>query len=254
MLPFKKFLQKTTPFVLDLLFPPLCLACRASLKKPKEQKNLLCEKCLYLLKISDGLFCPVCSRRLPPTPNLPARPSCHSASPFLLAAAASYENPAVKNLIRALKYDRLKTALAPLKKFLLEPYLKIIKASLKNLPNPILIPVPLHPKKERARGFNQALLIAKIVKELLGENSPPIAAENLVKTKNTAAQAEIKEAKKRAANIRGCFALKNPEALKNKNIILVDDVFTSGATAGEAAKILKAAGAKSVLVLVLAKT
>jgi ComF family protein len=115
-----------------------------------------------------------------------------------------------------------------------------------------MIPIPLHPKKERERGFNQSLLIAEALRDFLS-GSPPLISQILVRVKNTKAQAEIKDSDKRKENVRSCFAVKNPSEIKGKNIILIDDVFTSGATANEAVRTLKTAGARRILVLVLAK-
>ena len=245
--------QKTFSFFLDLIFPPLCLACSLYLKTPEEQTRLLCGKCLGKIAIYDALLCPVCSRRLPILKNnFPARPPCHKSSPFILASAASYENPVVRGLIHTLKYGRVKTAISPLGYFVLRFYLKTAGISSIITKERLIVPVPLHPKKERERGFNQSFLVAEALRDFLDDSPPPIS-QALVRVKNTKAQAEIKNTGKRKENVRGCFAVKNPSEVKNKDIILIDDVFTSGATANEAVRTLKAAGARRILVFVLAK-
>lgn len=245
--------QKTLIFFLDLIFPPVCLACSSYLKAPKGQDRRLCEDCFQKIAVKDALTCPVCSRRLPIIQNkFPARPPCHKASPFVLASAASYENPVVRGLIRTLKYGFVRPAFFQLRDSVLYPYFRMSGISRIITKECLIVPIPLHPKKERGRGFNQSLLIAEALRDFLGDSSPLIS-RILVRVKNTKAQAEIKDSEKRKENVRNCFAVKNPSEIKGKNIILIDDVFTSGATANEAVRTLKVAGAKRVLVFVLAK-
>ena len=117
--------------------------------------------------------------------------------------------------------------------------------------NYLIIPIPLHKDRERQRGFNQAELIGKIIGEIL---NLPAEKNILARHKKTESQAKMKNWEKRSENLADAFSLRSSEAIKNKNIILVDDVHTSGATISEAAKILKANGAKKIIALVIAKT
>ena len=112
----------------------------------------------------------------------------------------------------------------------------------------LIIPVPLYSRRLRWRGFNQAEEMAKIVAK---NSNYEIDNNSLVRTKNKKAQAKLDE-KQRRKNIENCFSW-NGENLKNKNIILLDDVVTTGATLDECAKVLKQNGAHRVWGLVIAK-
>lgn len=114
---------------------------------------------------------------------------------------------------------------------------------------PIVVPIPLHPAKERKRGFNQSALIARSFAQKM--NLP--YDELLVKVINDEPQAQTKTHTIRLERMRGVFAVPYPMQVRHKNIILIDDVSTSGATLSEAARTLKKAGAKRILALVIAK-
>ena len=124
--------------------------------------------------------------------------------------------------------------------------------------NTVLVPIPIYKNKERQRGFNQGRLIAEVIATILAgkfERPQPLSIGNdcLVKIKPTASQTDCKDYKARTKNIAGSFGLKNPGSLKGKDVFLVDDVFTSGATMNEAARLLKEAGAHKIIGFVLTK-
>jgi len=125
-------------------------------------------------------------------------------------------------------------------------YIENCKLKIENF---IILPVPLHPKKERKRGFNQS----KLISEAVAKNFDLEMSDCLKRIKNNKPQASLKDNEARIKNMAGCFRIKNSELVKNKNILLVDDVFTSGATINEAVRILKESGAKKIIVLVIAK-
>lgn len=113
-----------------------------------------------------------------------------------------------------------------------------------------VIPIPLSKDRLRERGFNQSLLLAKAVADHYRLN----LVDNVLKrTKETKTQSGLKDWEERKENVKNCFALENPELIKGKNIILVDDVYTSGATMNEAAETLRANGARKIIALVIAK-
>lgn len=234
------FLIKAKNLALDILFPPLCLNCQKSVD---DRNKLICEKCLSLIKFNNTLFCPVCRARLPENKKI-----CHYDSQYLLAAAGNYDDTVLQNLIHCFKYKYLK-GLAPVLGEITLKYLGILNLTSLNLKSFIVVPIPLHPKKERQRGFNQAKLIA----EFLAQELNLELIEPLKRVKNTEQQAKLKDQDERIKNINGCFEIKNPEQIGHKNILLIDDVFTSGATINEAVKILKANGASKIITLVLAK-
>ena len=128
---------------------------------------------------------------------------------------------------------------------------------MENFREPILIPIPLSRKRRRERGYNQAELIAEKLIELdIKHKNFTLEKEILIKTKNTENQAHIEDRRERLNNIIGSFSIKNNienmRRIKNRNIILIDDVVTTGATLEEAKKVLKQMGAKKVIAFTIA--
>jgi len=113
----------------------------------------------------------------------------------------------------------------------------------------MIVPVPLHKKRQTQRGFNQAQVLAKALERRTGIRSIP---KLLVKVRNVPPQTSL-EGKARRKNIRGAFGIKKEKKVKDKTILLVDDVYTTGSTVEECARILKKAGAREVKVLTLAQ-
>jgi ComF family protein len=113
-----------------------------------------------------------------------------------------------------------------------------------------IVPVPLHPARLRERGYNQSQLLAQL---LAGQYDTPISADNLQRVRNTESQSVLSQ-KERWTNIQQAFRIKQPRTFKDTQILLIDDLLTTGATASEAARTLKEAGAKRVDVLTLAVT
>jgi ComF family protein len=112
-----------------------------------------------------------------------------------------------------------------------------------------IVPVPLYPRKQRAREFNQAEYLAL---GLSGEFKMPVLNRQLRRVKDTVTQTAL-DAKGRAANLRNAFATTNAGAFAGKRLVLVDDVFTTGATLDGCAKVLRVAGAKDVVALTVAR-
>ncbi len=236
---------------MDLLFPPLCLGCGSHW--PNFETNALCSQCFEKIIVNSGFFCPICHRRLPDLEN-----RCHKNSLFWLGAATNYENKSVRAIIQAFKYQQIFSAGAALEEVMRNYCVKIRPTieSFSEKPT-IIMPLPLYPKKEKQRGFNQALILAQAIFEQFKKDgiAKRISLEKnlLIKIKNSPSQTKCRDYAARAINIKDCFQLTDPAAIKNKNVILVDDVFTSGATASEAVRVLKKAGAKKTIVLVAAK-
>jgi len=113
----------------------------------------------------------------------------------------------------------------------------------------ILAPVPLHPRRRRERGYNQSELLAK---ELAKAWNIPLNAKALRRARDTAQQALL-SAEERHSNVQGAFTISPPDFFKSKNVLLIDDVLTTGSTVNACAEALKAAGAVRVLVLALAR-
>ena len=203
--------------ILDLFFPKFCLNCN-------EEGSYLCQDCFALIDI------------------LKTQPD-----PFLYCAAL-YDNFVVKKLINQFKYE-------PYIKELAGPLSSLIIAHLLNLEkfpdfrDFVLVPVPLYKKKLKHRGFNQAEELAKELAKFL---KIPIIFDALLKIKNTPAQVELKK-EQRQENIKGAFLCQKPKIIQGRKILLVDDIYTTGATMQECKKCLKEAGADVVLGICVAR-
>ena len=161
-----------------------------------------------------------------------------------IIVAVEYKDPIIRKIIKNFKYKYIKELKIPLSKFLI--------ASLENIEKPIdyiIIPIPLHKKRQRQRGFNQSELLAQEISKHFNIPIYNVLKRNI----NTQAQANIKDTEKRKENIKDAFEIQNKELIKNKNIILIDDVATTGATLLEASKILKQNQANKIYGLVVAK-
>lgn len=165
-------------------------------------------------------------------------------------AVFSYRDPFIRTAIWMFKYRRNMWLAKIFAEAIDDSLIEEIgeKALFENFNEPILIPMPLSRKRRRFRGFNQSELIAKEVSNLSGF---PYEKKVLIKVKETESQTH-KNKKERRENIKGTFKVKKPEKIKRRNIILIDDVYTTGSTLGEADKVLREAGAKKVFRLVVA--
>lgn len=202
------------------------------------------------------------------TDCLCASPSAERESAEWIFPAFDYRHIPVKKAIWLLKYKNRRNLA---KIFALVIYGKIIEelsdlSVLQNFREPILIPVPLSAKRYRERGYNQAELICNELVKLDQERKEDrrwtsfetsnvyleIGKNILIKIKETEHQANIKDRRERLKNLSGTFAVKNRELLEKKNVILIDDVTTTGATLNEARKILKENGARKVIAFTIA--
>ena len=161
-----------------------------------------------------------------------------------------YKNPLIKNLIKRFKYE-------PLVKELAKDLTSLIIAHFQLLDPPpnfgggdyVLVPVPLEKRKLKWRGFNQSEEIGKEISKFL---NIPLINDILFKIKETLPQVELSE-KEREENIKGVFIIRNRKKISGKKILLVDDVYTTGSTMKECAQLLKKAGAKEVIGIVIAR-
>ena len=239
-------------FLASIFFPRRCLACGAA-----QREGTLCATCRAGITVRRTLFCGQCGGALYGAAaggsgiSIAARVSaaistCHPAFPYVLGAATSYENKAVSALIQALKFRGRKTAAAALASIAVE-YLLPFKTLLTDY---VIVPIPLSRERGRKRGFNQSELIARPLAEVLGLSCDTGC---LARVRDTKPQTDTKSAAERRNNVRDCFAVVSPPAVQGKNIILLDDVSTSGTTFLEAAKALRAAAAGTIIAVAIAK-
>ncbi len=177
--------------------------------------------------------------------------SCRLAPPrFRKAVAFGAYAGALRDLIHLFKYQRIKSAAPTLGRLLKQAVTAIETIETKD---PLLvIPVPLWPGKRRARGFNQAEEIARAFCLSSAAGSIQFCTTLLARTRDTASQTGLTR-RQRQANLRGAFTVVHAEPLRERSVLLVDDVMTTGATAGECARVLLRAGAKQVYVATIAR-
>ena len=225
-------------FIGDIFFPPACVKCGDSITH-----GVICDTCKRSIDGFDTLFCGTCAARLPDQKKI-----CHKDAPYNLGAAAAYDDEVLRALIHALKFQGIEAAAAPLAE-ILAGYVTRLHLDLHDY---TVTPVPLSIERARARGFNQSALIARPFAATLGI---PFEEHLLARIAHRKPQSETEDIFERRENVKGCFILA-PGAgadVQNKKIVLVDDVTTSGTTFTEAARILKASGAKKILALAVAK-
>jgi len=232
-----------------MIFPPLCVSCE---KRIENEEVVLCTPCVKNIILHSSLFCPICGARVPPGEKV-----CHTDAGYTLAAATSYEQKTVRDIVHALKYNETKEGAVLIAHIMFEYLKRVLPLSSLDFSDYIAIPIPLYKRKERARGYNQSLLIAKELKRVFEVHTmvfPEICEDIITRNTRTPSQTECRNVQERKKNIYGCFTIPNKKSVEKKNIILIDDVHTTGATIGEATRILKQHGAKRILALVFTKT
>jgi ComF family protein len=227
---------------LDLIFPPLCPVCRELLGEGR--RDPLCGTCWRRMS---RIAPPWCRRCGAPLAIEGVCGGCRTRRPrFAYARSAARYGDVVREAIHALKFGGRRTLADPLGDLLAGLGLAALPGARPDL----LIPVPLHPRRQRDRGYNQALLLARRLQQ---HWQVPVAARVLARTAATAAQADL-DAAARRRNVSGAFVVIEPEAVAGRHVVLVDDVLTTGATVGECARCLTRAGASVVGVVTVART
>lgn len=199
--------------MLDLVFPPRCEVCRQS------GPEALCADCCRQIKFM---------------------------KPQLGVYSATVYAGVVRDALHRLKFQRRKNLAEALGVVLVKYLAGVESLRLKEID--WLVPVPLHQKRQRARGFNQVELLARVI----GRYYELPVKNALARVRNTHTQFDLpREA--RSVNVRGAFQPVDPRALVGRRVLLVDDIFTTGATVSECAQTLLVAGAKRVEILVLSR-
>jgi ComF family protein len=217
----------------DIIFPKKCINCG-------REGSFLCEDCLSLIPINPFEYC-LCEK-------MEKRNKCNNCKNKHLdkiLSATDFNNKIVKEAIHKLKYGFIEEISIPLA-FLVLSHLQAINCQIDK--SFVIIPVPMHIKKKKRRGFNQSEEIAKLISKA---TTIPLST-TLIKTKETKPQMELNR-NERIKNIKNCFAIKDKKEIENKTILLLDDVYTTGTTMDECAKVLKENGAKEVWGLTIAR-
>ena len=233
--------------ILDLIYPRYCLVCNASLNNT--DRKALCSDCVTKITfINQDTSCPRCGLDLGPYVQIDTLcQECHAHPPrFAKAIAVAGYDGVIREAIHKFKYAKERVLLDELSGLLIARWQGVSSI----LPQmDMIMPAPLYKKKLKERGFNQSQLLAERLSQATGI---PLEIDNLIKTRPTPDQAGL-DSVNRKKNLVDAFAVTNPKSIGGKNILLIDDVLTTGATASEISRTLKKAGAKGVYVLVLAR-
>ncbi|MFC2007623.1 ComF family protein [Chloroflexota bacterium] len=225
---------KLKGIALDILFPKYCVGCG-------KEGGFVCPSCCQSLSRITPPVCPKCGK--PQTDEL----LCHDCTDWQasidgIRSPLAFEG-AIRQAIHQLKYRNLRALTSPLA-VLLEDYLMA-----NPLPAEVLVPVPLHPRRLRERGYNQSGHLARELGKLI---KTAVVDDCLVRQRHTSPQATTSNVEERRSNISDAFTC-NDHRLQGKQVLLIDDVATSGATLDACAAAVKASGAASVWGLVMAR-
>ena len=234
---FSATIRRAGRFVLDFALPPRCPACGTI----AAEVDLFCDRCWREVEFLAG-GCTTCGLPLEAT-EAETCGACLAEPPPLarIRSAVAYGETA-RSLVLRPKYGR-KTALArTMAHYMRRPLSELT-------PGALLVPVPLHRRRLWGRGFNQAALIAAALARKSGGQADPLL---LRRSRHTPRLKGMNVSERRRA-VHGAFAVRLGSEVKGRNIILVDDVYTSGSTAAACARMLKRNGAASVELLTWAR-
>ncbi len=234
-------LKRFSANLLEFFLPRFCLFCGAAVGEAPAQA--VCPECEAKIEWVDSPLCLCCGR------VFAAREGgdrlCGECATELppydrARAAALYEGP-VAEAIKGFKFSGQMAYLPVLQSWLHRPHCLELAAAAD-----LLVPVPLHPRRLKARGFNQSWLLAQ------GFKGAALGREVLTRVRYTVPQVGLKP-KERRTSVRGAFSVPHPEAVQGKNLLLIDDLYTTGSTVKECALALRRAGAAGVAVLTVAR-
>ena len=229
-----------------LFFPVLCRICQ----QPIELFTTVpvCQDCLRSVRPFAGLKCAKCGLFLQGPAVLHGTVFCtlcrRGVFAFEQARSFAWHEGALRNLIHLLKYGGLRPLAEPLGKWMAGLLVDFEIASFE-----LVVPVPLHSRRQRVRGFNQSALLAAQISKLYGI---PLGTKDCVRVRDTRPQTGLRAAERRK-NVAGAFQVPRPQAVKSRHVLLIDDVPTTGATANACSRALLEAGASGVWVATLAR-
>lgn len=239
-------LRRLIDNIVDFLYPKKCLACKNKLDATSVD-NFICTPCRGKIKRNLPPFCHSCGRRLEAgnfTKNI--CPRCLRKKWYFDRAFSPcvYEG-VIKELIREFKYNGKDYLGLPFSRLMIE-FIKEYNVPLDYLD--FIVPIPLYKTRLREREFNQAEILSKYIAK---EFKKDVLSDVLLRHRHTKTQTDL-DIDQRLLNVKGSFSVTKSISVKGKNLLVVDDVFTTGATSSEAAYTLKHAGANIVFVLTLA--
>ncbi|MBI5058014.1 MAG: ComF family protein [Nitrospirae bacterium] len=222
---------------LNTLFPETCPVCQN--RAQDHVTAPICSDCWQEVSPYKGPLCRRCGKPLVSGESATCGECIQDEPAFVYARSFGLYEGALKKAINLLKFYGIKRLSKPLSDIITQIKLPHVDA---------VIPVPLHEKRLRQREFNQSALLAKYLAESLGTD---VVVNCLVKIRDTRPQVGL-SSQERRKNLSKAFDIKQRELINGKNIMLVDDVVTTGATVRECSKVLKKAGAKNIYAITLA--
>ncbi len=263
-----KLSASVTGYLLDLLFPIHCLSCGKNQEDFPAEERWICPDCLSKIMPREDQICPHCKEASEGGRTHGAcRSKCHLDGLW----AGAYYDELLEKAIHDLKFKFIKDIAYPLSQLMTRSitetpeygdFQDMIFVNLSNKeeeedlytdekknikPETVIVPVPLHKKRERERGFNQSMLLAERVGKRF---ALPVRQDILMRVKNTKPQSKTMGQEERWKNLESAFSCVMPEEITGKNVVIVDDICTTSATLEECAKELKRRGARSVWGLV----
>ncbi len=237
--------MKSGSLLVSYFFPSACVACQAVF--PFGEEGPFCTSCESQIKLQPRSQCTLCGDAFfhDDISSHVCGECLKDPPPFQKAWSVFELGEVLKKTVHGLKYLSKESTLSWFGKRLTES----IQHQMSEVIFDVLMPVPLHTWRLWRRGYNQSLLLARQIQK---QSKIPIDTKNLIRVKYEKSQV-AKTREERIKSMRGSFAVRNPENLKNKKVLLIDDVYTTGATVRECSKVLKKAGAQ-VFVLTLART
>ena len=230
--------------LLDLLFPPLCHVCKAFI--PNAGRLLICAGCINKISFLVSPFCTTCGKPFATEAGLDHTcGACLAHAPFHICRSATLFAGPVQELIHRFKYGNRVHLCQPLGLVTAAALARFCREAAPDL----IVPVPLHRKRLRQRGFNQSQLVGKVLEK---QWRIPQEIGNLRRVRWTEPQTSL-DARDRVGNVRGAFAVKDARRLEGKRVLLVDDVLTTGSTMRACAESLREAGATAIFAVTVAR-
>ena len=237
-----RLLPELARSAVDLLFPPRCLVCSQPL--PVHEPPLFCSACRSRFRWLKSPRCRCCGQPFVVGEDHLCGPCLEHRPPFALARSALIYEPPLSGLITAWKFRGHQAALASL------VHLARSSPGFNDLGRPdLILPVPLHPKRLRWRGFNQALQLARCC---FPDQRAKIFPHLLCRPRQTVPQTDL-SGRERRQNLVGAFSLADPFLVRDRQVLLVDDVWTTGTTVRECGRLLTGAGCRRLEVFTLAR-
>lgn len=248
----QNMLEYITEGVVNLIFPLDCRICEKPIRESKGYS--ICENCFKTIELIDKPYCVKCGK-----PFLISTDSfkqdreilCADCKrkkySFEFARSVGIYRGVLRECIHLFKYYGEKKLAEPLGELLID-YLVRNQEFKKGID--LIIPVPLHKNDLKERGFNQSILLSRVIGNYF---SIPVKEEILIKKKLTSSQVNLSK-KEREKNILKVFSVNKPAEIREATILILDDIFTTGSTVEECAKELKKAKAKNIFILTLARS